>query len=152
MGWLIDLSSADRYVPSIEALDISENLTIPYFPGGVTISLVLLPKKAGARSGHRRDQDILPNMQTWVAIERIRDIIEALEPGAQKYFLIEITLRSGKPTERDYYLLNIRQVIDAVDLENSDVDWRSVSWIGVERDRIPRCRLFGICLEGKCFC
>lgn len=142
MGWMIDLSLADRYAPIIEALDISPKLYLPYFPGGVTISPDLVPSKAVVRTSHKCDQEILPLMYSWAVSEQVKDIIEELEPGAQQFFPIDISLKSGAPTLRKYFLMNIRQVIDGVDLANTDVEWQSIQTFGHEHyypvlDTIP---------------
>jgi hypothetical protein len=65
--------------------------------------------------------DYLANDLGWLIVsERLREIFEDLEPGSIQYFPVSIiNLKNGTPII-GYYVCNLLNHIDAIDLDNSD--------------------------------
>ena len=132
MAWLIKVPSVPQYEPQFEFLDkpggydhwVSKEVT--------TISPEDMPKAAAIFSRHKKIHDFF-NVETEIAVSRrFKDIIETFEPGVHQFFPIRLLRKNGEPFEGEYFLLNIRVAIVALDLARSELNWTED-----EEDRIP---------------
>lgn len=92
-----------------------------------------VPRKAVFASKRKQLPDVVI-VNAWPLIsQRLCEKIESLEPGRHQFFPVEISRASGievlgpdgephRPADQPYYLYNITDRIDAVDLERCDVD------------------------------
>lgn len=158
------------------------HLMAPYFPKEVkNIDQERLDKKpsltAGRLLGGRRKnpdnvprafyvstrRQTLPGMfQCWpiadAVSEQLRNKIEELEPGVHQFFPIELELLKGERPDQPYYLLNIMNVIDAIDPEKSVSDsihspysfGTSHFWNRPESKRNTRIVLYKNVIAGMC--
>jgi len=55
--------------------------------------------------------------------ERVKDVIESVEPDVHQFIEFQLVTPGGKPLEDRYYFLNIMQSFDALLVENSSVKW-----------------------------
>lgn len=55
--------------------------------------------------------------------ERVKDVIESVEPDVHQFVEFQLVTPGGKPLEDRYYFLNIMQSFDALFVENSSVKW-----------------------------
>lgn len=76
--------------------------------------------------------DIL-RLWAYVVPERVRAIIEGLEPGVHQFIPVELRRSDGAPTNGPHYWLNILQQLDFVDPDQSWLSWHQDShgrWFG----------------------
>ena len=74
------------------------------------------------KSGHKAIYDLV-GLNGWYGVnQRVRDVIEEFEPGIHQFIPTTVLKKDGTPFNDDnYFILNIRQVVDAIIIEKSDV-------------------------------
>jgi hypothetical protein len=70
-------------------------------------------------SDHKALEPMVPLGRRHAVSQSIRDFIEALEPDVHQFIPVEITFRNGEAPTEKYYLVNICNLVDAVDKANS---------------------------------
>jgi len=77
-------------------------------------------------SAHKTLPDLISSRGPSYAVSiRLRDIVEALEPGIHQFFPIQVLGRDGNPVPLEYVYMLIEQEIDAVIPELTNATWRS---------------------------
>lgn len=90
--------------------------------------------------------DILNGPASWSISDRVRKIIEDIEPDVHQYFPMEIVLKNGSRLDKNYWTLNISTRLDSSidperstcikagpDLERFPDNWSYMDPVGVER-------------------
>jgi hypothetical protein len=72
-----------------------------------------LPEKGGL-------PDMFDGKRVWTVSEKVKKIIEELEPNVHTFIPVEPVSRHSKRTFGTYYLLYVGQIIDAVIIEESE--------------------------------
>ena len=135
MAWLIQVPSVPQYQPQFEFLDKPEGYDHWALQKAITISSEDMPGAAKIFSGHKKIHDFF-NVETEHAVSRrFKDIIEAFEPGVHQFFPIRLLRKNGEPFEGEYFLLNIRVAIAALDLDRSELHWTASG--PAQEDRLP---------------
>lgn len=92
-----------------------------------------VPERATFNSKRKQLPDVVL-VESWPLVsQRLYQKMESLEPGRHQFFPVEISRTSGKeiigpdgeihrPADQPYYLFNITDRIDAIDIARSDVD------------------------------
>jgi hypothetical protein len=92
-----------------------------------------VPGKATFNSKRKQLPDVVL-VESWPLVsQRLYQKMESLEPGRHQFFPVEISRASGKeiigpdgeihqPADQPYYLFNITDRVDAIDLVRSDVN------------------------------
>jgi hypothetical protein len=70
-------------------------------------------------SNHTALEPMVPLGKRYAVSQSIREFIETLEPGVHQFIPLEITFRNGEAPTEKYYLVNICNLVDAVDKANS---------------------------------
>lgn len=92
-----------------------------------------VPKHAVFTSKRKQLPDVVV-VEAWPLISgRLQQKIESLEPNRHQFFPVEISRANGKeilgpdgqlhrPAEQPYFLFNITDRVDAIDVDRSDID------------------------------
>ncbi len=74
------------------------------------------------KTGHKAIYDLV-GLYGWYGVnQRVREVIEELEPGIHQFIPTTVLKKNGEPFNDDtYYILNICQIVDAIIIEESDV-------------------------------
>jgi hypothetical protein len=70
-------------------------------------------------SNHGALEPMVPLKKRSAVSQSIRDFIETIEPGVHQFIPVEVTLSNGEAPAENYYLINICNLVDAVDQANS---------------------------------
>ncbi|CAK0758639.1 putative PAS domain-containing protein [uncultured Gammaproteobacteria bacterium] len=108
-----------------------------YLSSGMPVSLGSGPFRAFMRTNHKYPTDFICLPPVRGVTEAFRAMVEELEPGVHQFFPVEVTRKNGEPLEKQYYLLNVCQAIDAVIIDRSDVEWTYTSLNIPGLTRIP---------------
>jgi hypothetical protein len=124
MAYLVDFTSnpQDRasFVFDPPAPPLRDHLDINR---GLTFDQREVPTRAVVVSAHRQLSSIVPINGWWGVSETFRDMVETRECGVHQFFAIEIVLSGGVRPAEPYWIFNIRQRIDAVIVDRSQVEW-----------------------------
>ena len=118
MPYLAKLTLEPRYNPTF-GLDSGD-------PGDLKVgrpSNPILPIRAVEASKFKTIPDFVSVNGIWTVCEEFKEMVEKLEPELHEFIPIELIRKSGAPTEKRCCLSNIRQVIDSIVPERSDVEW-----------------------------
>jgi len=92
-------------------------------PNGAMLDPAELPSLARQVSPHKTIPDFINMMGCWCVSEPFQALVEAREPGVHAFYRLPLYRRDGSAIERSYYLFDVRQQIDAIDVEHSEVTW-----------------------------
>ncbi|MEM1035866.1 MAG: DUF1629 domain-containing protein [Pseudomonadota bacterium] len=84
----------------------------------------LVPKRVTSyhpKTARKRNSDITHlNSGAWGVSNKVRDIVEALDPDAHQFFPLDITYSDGTKPPLQYSLMNVHRKIEAVDFQRSE--------------------------------
>lgn len=125
MAFRVKTSQLNQYHPTFEFEGGSPSFF--KYPGalneGVAVNPDDVPKKAVELSKFKKLPDVIQMPDCWAVCDTFRRIVEEFEPNIHQFFPIAL-LRGQKDAPPEvYYLLNIRQCVDAIIPEESDVYW-----------------------------
>lgn len=133
MPWLVHIPPMDTTCPSVDFSPSVEPLKEFYYrdyPGrgvvlgginnGIPAVRELVPTAARIAK-NRADfyPDFLSLRAIWTVCEVFRAKVEELEPGVHEFFPLALSTKSGQLIAKKYYLMNILNRVDAVDIDRS---------------------------------
>lgn len=100
--------------------------TIDGLNRGLRMPPELVPRRFRITQETMPTHGFFPSRYTYIVDQRFVDAIERREPGAHRFFEIDIRMADGRPLERPHYLLNCLSLVDACDVKRSDVKIKGV--------------------------
>ena len=92
-------------------------------PNGAMLDPAELPRSASQVSPHKTVPDVINMAGCWCVSQPFRDLVEEREPGVHAFYPLPLFRKDGSAVEQHYHLFDVRQQIDAVDLDRSEVAW-----------------------------
>lgn len=127
MAYLVKKSRLDLYSPQFICQDGPPRFfqyPLPLYRGQ-TLDAEDVPTWAKEKTKFKRLPDFMMISESWVVCQTFKEIAEELEPKVHQYFPIRLHRRLKGVDCETYYFLNIRQSIDAIIYEESDIVWNN---------------------------
>ena len=126
MAWIVDVKLTNRWSVRAFSEDVGSELwerRVAYreahpelfrtraavYVQGVHLPRELFPAEAHVQTKTREPPDIL-NMSGYGVSERIKRLIESVEPGVHQFVEVPTYLRNGEPAPQRYYGMSLGQV------------------------------------------
>lgn len=89
---------------------------------GVAVPSDLIPTEYEVQGKRVPKHGFITGPTGFLVDDRVKDIAERLEPGVHRFHPVNIRMKDGQPLARPQYLLNCCVRLNALDVENSDVE------------------------------
>jgi hypothetical protein len=123
MAYLVHFPLIQRYTPQCDIGDGEPNEDFAALDDGRPASADLVPKRARVMSAHKRYPDLARIRWYWGVRERFKDLVESREPNVHQFFPIQLQYGDERLEEERIYIFNICRVIDAINLDKSNISW-----------------------------
>ncbi|CTQ51842.1 hypothetical protein LP7551_00358 [Roseibium album] len=127
MAYEVSQTSNTRYSPIFEW--VGENYYFqdaPYqVPPGNPITVEGFPRALKIVSAHKTLPDFFLLSGKYAVSDRMKDVLEKLEPGVHQYIPVILQKKSGEPFEGEFFVLHPCSAVDAIVPEQSDVSFHT---------------------------
>jgi uncharacterized protein DUF1629 len=127
MAYQVEQSSNTRYCPIFEWVGETYYFRdAPYeVPPGNRITVEGFPRALKIRSAHKTLPDFFLLSGKYAISDRMKDVLEKLEPGVHQYIPVILQKKSGEPFEGEFFVLHPCSAVDAIVPEQSDVSFHT---------------------------
>lgn len=128
MAFVVGASAAHKYFVDVDVVD--DPAAFDAFDGehrtrgmaaGIEVPADIIPRNFIINGKRKPKHGFFSAVIGKAVDDRVKDAIEAREPGVHRFHPVNITMKSGEPLDRPHFLLNCCEQLDAIAPEHSEV-------------------------------